>query len=178
MNEDHTHHDKLHLHADPDTQRIESLLDAIGQSDRDAMTSDAEARILDSVSQVFAPTPIAIDRAGAQPSGQSQRFHFNLRMAAAAAIAGFATLGLVISQPWSTGTGTPETTSPNQGTWSLASFEEDLDVLLTLEDGLDDSQIEEAVADWELWAQTIEADMSADAFADEFGLGNQYEGAI
>ncbi len=177
MNDEHTNHDELHLHADPDTQRIESLLDAMGQSDRDAMGTDAHSRILDSVSQVFVPAPIAIDQTRAQSPEQSHGFRLDLRMAAAAAIAGFATLGIVISQPWSTGTNTPAPT-PNQGTWSLASFEEDLDVLLTLEDGLEDPHIDEAVADWELWAQTIESDLTADSLSDEFGLNDQYEGAL
>lgn len=179
MNNDQPNHDELHLHPDPDTQRIESLLDAIGNADRDAMDPDSQARVLDAVSQVFAPAPIAIEQQGQATPQRSGDTRWSFRIATAAAIAGFATLGIVISQPWKN-TSRPNTpaAAPNQGTWTLASFEADLNAYYALEDELSGTQIDEAVADWELWAQTIEADFNADTLADDLGLDDLYEGAI
>jgi hypothetical protein len=177
MNDEHTHHDELHLHADPDTQRIESLLDAMGRADRDAMSTEAQSRVLDSVSQVFAPAPIAIER-GSPPEQASGASRWNLRMAAAAAIATFATLGIVVSQPWKLGNqGSPTNPTPNTGAWTLASFEQDLDAFFALEDH-DTGEIEEGVASWELWAQTIDTDFSTDSLADELGFSTNDDGAL
>jgi len=179
MNDEHNYHDKLHLNADPDTQRVESLLEAMGKTDRDAMPPDASARILDAVSQVFVPDPISIENQRDVVPAQTNGRRLNFRMTAAASIAAFVTLGIVVSQPWkSSGTLDTPIPSTNEASWTLASFEEDLDAFLALEDGIRDTHIDDAVADWELWAQTIEADITADSIANEFGLNESYEGAL
>lgn len=179
MNDDHTNHDELHLHPDPDTQRIESLLDAMGERDREAMAPEAQARVLDAVSQVFAPAPLSIEQQRELMPERSGGSRWNFRMAAAAAIATFATLGIVISQPWqNTGGMISPAPSTNQGAWTLAAFEQELDAYYALEDELGGTQIDEAVADWELWAQTIESDFDSDSLADDLGFDDLYEGAI
>lgn len=172
MNDKHTNHDDLHLHADPEIEHIESLLDLLGEQDRDSMRPDQHARVLEAVSQVFAPAPISIERAA--PAQPRQR-RWDLRVAAAAAIALMATLSVVVVKPWAN---TPVRPAPNGNVnWSLASFEEDLDAYLAL-DELGDGSIAEAVADWELWAQTIETDFDTDLIGSELGISDLDNGAL
>ncbi len=174
MNDKDTHHDELHLHADPQIERIESLLDTLGRRERDAMSPGVETRVLESVSRVFAPEPISI--ADASPAQQVRpRRRWSPRLAAAAAIALVATLSVVVVKPWASST--PGVDSPNTPAWSLASFEEDLDAYLSL-DEQDDDQIDEAVANWELWAQTIESDFAANQLDSDLGITGYNDGAL
>ncbi|MEZ6165300.1 MAG: hypothetical protein R3B67_12805 [Phycisphaerales bacterium] len=180
MNDKHTNHDDLHLHADPEIERIESLLDLLGEQDRDSMRPDHQSRVLEAVSQVFAPAPISIEHTGTpqtqdQTQDQSREHRWDLRIAAAAAIALMATLSMVMVKPWAhSPTNAPDN---NSMSWSLASFEEDLDAYLAL-DELGDGSITEAVADWELWAQTIETDFDTDLIGRELGISDLDDGAL
>lgn len=179
MTHDSTPHDDLHLHSDPETERVESMLDALASEDRDAMNPDRQSRVLESISQVFAPAPISIDRQLESASAPSSGSMWNFRIAAAALLATATTLGIVATQPWKTGPLPTTSNQPasNQGTWSLASFEEDLDAYLSL-DELENDSIDEAVASWELWAQTIESDFDAGTINDEYGISDIQDGAI
>lgn len=190
MNEhEHDNTNPLHINTDPELGRIESMLDTLGQQDREAMDEQAHARVLGAVSGVFAPTPISIERAKRQtptPGRAPMVAPAKYRAAAAALLATAATLGIVALQPWSNPAPVPQpvptaNAAPNAGpnvanTWSLASFEQDLDAYLALED-VGNDQLDEAVADWELWAQTIDTEVDA-MFLDPDLLGELNDGAI
>jgi len=175
----------LHLNTDPELGRIESMLDAMGQQDREAMDEEAHARVLGAVSDVFAPTPISIGQAQEQTPQPGRSLSFTparYRAAAAALLATAATLGIVALQPWSN-PATPPQPSPTANAvantanaWSLASFEQDLDAYLALDD-VGNDQLDEAVADWELWAQTIDTEVEA-MFLDPELLSELNDGAI
>ncbi len=178
MTYDNTHHDDLHLHSDPDIERVESLLDALASEDRDAMTTAQQSRVLESVSQVFAPEPISLEQRRHEQIHTSASRKWNFRFAAAAALATVTTLGIVATQPWKSGAPLPDSSSaPNQGAWTLASFEEDIDAYLTLDEH-ESNSIDEAVASWELWAQTIESDLDVDSLNDEYGISELHDGAL
>lgn len=178
MTHDNTHHDDLHLHSDPDIERVESMLDALASEDRDAMTPAQQSRVLESVSHVFAPAPISLEQKKSEQVSASGSRRWNLRFAAAAALATATTLSIVATQPWKSGAPLPESpTSASQGVWTLASFEEDIDAYLTLDEHESDS-LDEAVASWELWAQTIESDLDADSLNDEYGISDLHDGAL
>ena len=162
----HDQDNQLHLHGEPELEQLSQLLDQIAQRDRDAMPDSVNANILEAVSAVFAPEPIAIEpailtnEASQQRSGSAWKFRF----AAAALLATATTLSIVATQPWSSGSGSPSADQPSPAsTWSLASFEQDLDAYLSLED-VGDDQLDDAVADWELWAQTLDADVDTGLF--------------
>ena len=176
MNDKHTNHEDLHLHTDPETERIESLLDALGSQDREAMSAQRQERVLEGISKVFAPEPIAIDQAPPVPAPHAKGSAWRWRYAAAAALAMAATLGIVISQPWH-GSAAPDPVAPNQGAWTLASFEQDLDAYMSM-DQLETDTIDEAVANWEIWAQTIETEFDSDAISHEFGIADFQNGAL
>ena len=175
MNNNDYNHDELHLHSDPELAGMESLLDELASQDQHAMSADAEARILDSVSQVFAPSPLQITEAPEPMTHSSSTSKWNFKIAAAALLATATTLSIVATQPWKTAQ--PEPTDASTGAWTLASFEEDYDAFLELE-SVDDGEIEEAVASWELWAQTIESDFESDSFNEEFGITDFGNGAL
>lgn len=178
MTHDNTHHDDLHLHSDPDIERVESMLDALASEDRDAMTPTQQSRVLESVSHVFAPAPISLEQKRHEQVLETGSRRWNFRFAAAAALATVATLGIVATQPWKSGAPLPDSPSAaNQGAWTLASFEEDIDAYLTLDEHESDS-IDEAVASWELWAQTIESDLDAESINDEYGISDLHDGAL
>ncbi|MFG0313419.1 MAG: hypothetical protein ACF8LL_04445, partial [Phycisphaerales bacterium] len=63
------------------------------------------------------------------------------------------------------------------GAWTLASFDEVMDAYLPLYEHESDS-IDEAVASWELWAQTIESDLDAESINDEYGISDLHDGAL
>jgi len=175
---DHTNDNTnpLHLHGDPEVERIESMLDALGQADRDAMPAHTHARMLEAVSGVFAPAPISIAQAEQEQTKLVQRSPaWKFRIAAAMFLATATTLGIVAVQPWSSGPTQPAPTD-STSTWSLASFEQDFDAYLAL-DEVGDDQLDEAVADWELWAQTIDTDVDA-SYLDQDLFGEPTDGAI
>lgn len=172
----------LHLHADPELKRVESMLDALGQHERECMDEQAHSRVLGAVSGVFAPKPISIEdaqhRASDAGSG-SWLTAARYRTAAAALLATAATLTIVAFQPWSSPATQPQpapTANANANAWSLASFEQDLDAYLALET-LGTDRLDEAVADWELWAQTIDTEVDAMSINHEL-LGDLNDGAI
>jgi hypothetical protein len=172
MNDKYTNHDDLHLHSDPEIERIESLLDLLGEQDRQAMQPEQESRVIEAVSQVFAPPPLSINQP-AQPQASEQRW--DARLAIAAVVALMATLSIVAVKPWA---GSPNAPKQNDNVnWSLASFEEDIDAYLAL-DELGDGSIAEAVADWEVWAQTIETDFDSDLLGSELGISDFDDGAL
>lgn len=169
MNEQHDDTtNPLHLNTEPELQEIEYLLDAIGRADRASMPDQSNARVLEAVSGVFAPLPISIKQA-TQPVAFSSRVspRWKLRIAAALVLVSGLTLGLVVLQ-------TPLATNihPEPGTnaWTLASFEQDLDAYLALEEVGDDS-LDEAVANWELWAQTIDTDFDTELLGSGLSIG-------
>ena len=175
MNNNDYNHDELHLHSDLELAGMESLLDELASQDQQAMSTDAEARILDSVSQVLAPSPLQISEAPEPISHSSTSSKWNFKIAAAALLATATTLSIVATQPWKNAQ--PVADTPNAGAWTVASFEEDYDAFLELE-SVGDGEIEEAVASWELWAQTIESDFESDSFSDEFGITDLGNGAL
>jgi hypothetical protein len=167
----------LHLSNDPELQGIESMLEQLAQSDRDAMPDQANTRVLEAISGVYAPQPIAIE--------QAQQIHtqsistltsvWKWRIAAGLLLVSVASLGLVITQPWAT---TLDAMPTNTDTsWSLTSFEQDLDAYLAL-DAVGDDQLDEAVADWELWAQTIDQSFDTELLGSDLSLIDLNDGAI
>jgi hypothetical protein len=176
MNEHNTDNKHpLHLNADPELSAIESLLDELGQADRDAMPAHIQSGLLEAVSGVFAPQPIAIERAipRQRPDRPAQAWKF--RVAAAAFLATATTLSIVAIKPWSSPT--PIQQDSGQSSWSLASFEQDFDAYLALEEVGDDT-LDDAVANWELWAQTIDTDFDSELLGSDLGLTDFNDGAL
>lgn len=172
----------LHLHTDPELERIESMLDALGQHERACMDEQAHSRVLSAVSGVLAPKSISIEDIPHRASAVGSRSWFTAtryRTAAAAILATAATLTIVVFQPWSSPDTQPQpapNANANANAWSLASFEQDLDAYLALET-LGTDRLDEAVADWELWAQTIDTEVDAMSLDHEL-LGDLNDGAI
>ncbi|MFG0245252.1 MAG: hypothetical protein ACF8MF_04270 [Phycisphaerales bacterium JB052] len=177
MNEQHNDNtNPLNLQGDPELEGIHSMLDALGQADRSAMSEQSEARVLEAISGVFAPAPIAITQSTpAAPTSAHQPKVWKYRIAAALLLGASATLGLLATQPWASNPMQPSPQAP-QSTLSLTSFEQDIDAFLALEE-VGDDQLDEAVADWELWAQTIDADVEA-SFPDMDLFDTTNDGAI
>lgn len=183
MNEQHNDNtNPLHLSTEPELQEIESLLEAMGRADRAAMSQNANARMLEAVSAVFAPQPISLEAAHQQAepilaasssSGGSARW--KLRIAAAFVMVSGVTLSLLVLKPWAMQP--TETPASNTGTWSLASFEEDLDAYLAL-DEVGDESLDEAVTNWELWAQTIDTSIDTELLGSGIGLSDLSDGAL
>lgn len=172
---DNTNH--LHLQGDPELEGISSMLDALGQSDRSAMSEQSEARLLEAISGVFTPAPIAIAQAQQAQAASAQRSGvWKFRIAAALLLGASATLGLLATQPWSASGPLQPVQQAPQSTLSLTSFEQDIDAYLALEE-VGDDHLDEAVADWELWAQTIDADVEA-SFLDMDLFDTTNDGAI
>lgn len=166
----------LHLGTEPELIEIESLLDALGQADREAMSEQTNIRALEAVSDVFVPAPISIDHQQAKSDALEHHSPlWKLRIAAGLLLVTGVTLSLIVIKPWaSQQVVTPEN---NTGAWSLASFEQDLDAYLALEEVGDDS-LDDAVANWELWAQTIDTDIDTELLGSGIGLTDLSDGAL
>ena len=155
MINDSQEHNNFRINHDPEHAEMESLLDLLAQQDRDAMPTTLESRVMDEVSKVIAPTPIAftpidITRGESQP--------WSMRIAAAAVLAIGTTLVIVSAQPWAT---SPASSPEHEIT--VASLSSHLDEYFSLE-SVDDGQITEAITDWEIWAQSIDTDLYTDNF--------------
>ena len=164
---------QLHLHGDPETERMESLIDQLAEQDRQSMPAGASARLLEAVSEVCAPEPISIQRAEAPIGSGRGGITWKIRVAAAMLLATGTTLTIVISQPWSSGQSTPSTAS----SWSLASFEQDFDAYLTL-DEIGDEQLSDAMTEWELWAQSVDTEIDSGMYNDDWDTAQPSDGAL
>ena len=166
----------LHLSNVPELQGIESMLDQLGRHDRDAMPEGTHERVLEAVSGVFTPQPIAIDQAPRMhaQSVTAGSAAWKWRIAAGLLLASATTLTLVMTQPWASSS---DSIPANTGSWSLTSFEQDLDAYLAL-DEVGDAQLDEAVADWELWAHTIDHDLDNELLGSDLSLIDLNDGAI
>lgn len=176
MNTNHDDNNPLHLTNEPELQQIESMLDAMGQADRDAMSHQSHDRVLEAISGVFAPAAISIEQAQPSAGSYSQSSaRWKLRAAAAVLLVTGVSLSLLVIKPWSTTTiSTPQS---NAGTWTLASFEQDLDAYMAL-DEVGDESLDDAVANWELWAQTIDTDLDTELLGSGLGLTDLNDGAL
>ncbi|PCI11237.1 hypothetical protein COB72_01465 [bacterium] len=163
MTNDHTNNNAdLHLHDDPDHTQMVSMLDLLAKQDGDAMPRGLESRVLDAISKTIAPAPIAF----AQPTPPARTSGvWSLRYAAAAVLATGTTLVIVGTQPWASSSAIPAVEIT-----LAASIDEDFDAFFALEP-LDDGGLDDAVTEWELWAQTIDAELdpSLDGLLDESG---------
>ncbi len=184
------HHDNtnpLHLGTDPQLAEIESLLDAMGQADRDSMPERVRTQTLEAISRVYAPAPIAIDRADElqehQPQATGRSVMWKLRIAAALTLTTAVALSLVATKPWVGPAPAPADQGPlatkvtQKPAWNLVSFEQDLDAYLALEEVGDDA-LDDAVANWELWAQTIDTDFDTELLGSGIGLTDLTDGAL
>ncbi len=179
MNEHTNDHENpnLHLH-DPRIREMETLLESLGRQDRDAMPQGATARLMEAVSDAMAPGPIAIDRAQtAQPEPARWRRMDGARYAAALLAAG-ATLAIIAARPWRSPPPSPSPADPaTSGSWSLASFERDLDEYLELE-AADDGQLSGAVTEWEIWAQAVDTEIESSMYGGDLYAPATDEGAL
>jgi len=183
--EHNTNDPELHLRGDVEAQDIEALLDRLGQADRDAMSPEVRGRTLDAVSGVLVPAPIALKTPERGSAGAGRMWRF--RIAAAALLATGTTVVVVGLQasnsapeqapPIATGTPGPAQAPQNDSGWTLASFERDLDEYFELDASLDDGDLTEAVTEWEIRAQAVDADLDASIYGYELG-GLDGEGAI
>ena len=150
-NHDQNNNPPLHLHDDPEHLKMESLLDSLGDRERESMPDGLESRVLDSIGRAIAPAPIAIE--STQAPASVARFS-SIRFAAAAALLFGATVVIWSAQPWASSSNTP-----GLGELTLAaSIDQDLDAFFALE-SLDDDDLAEAVTDWEIWAESVDTDM-------------------
>ena len=151
MNNDHNNPNAdLHLNLDPELAQTESLLDQLAQQDRNAMPDGLESRMLDAISQTLAPQAIAFP----QPVDDQRVSKWRpMRYAAAAILATGVTLTIVANQPWEI------QANPGNATIALVSLEQDLDAFFELET-MDTGNLSEAVTEWEIWAQAVDAELN------------------
>ena len=136
-------HDE-HIPLDDGSRALAERLDALGRADADGAPPGLESRLLDAVSGVYAPGPLAIDRART-PWWRGAP----LRAAAAIALLG-AGAALIYSLPG------PPPPHAGGGVVSVAMAEDRIEGLLAVlgeRDGFDDQ-----VASLELWADAIGSD--------------------
>ncbi|MDF1808401.1 MAG: hypothetical protein P1U42_01765 [Phycisphaerales bacterium] len=142
----------LHLHDDPELIELESMLDELATQNINSVPTGFESRLLDAVSSAIAPAPISIPSSVEHEETDRPNRLWTLRIAAAAVLATGTTIVIVSSQPWA------NSPAMSQSQMVLTSLEQDFDDYFALE-SVDDGNLSEALAEWEIWAQSVGSEM-------------------
>jgi len=172
MTDDHTNRQtNPHIADDAQLSDLETQLDALAQQDQRAIPSGLESRVLDAISTTVAPPPMPIEPAHLSTGKHSTGRFWSIRMAAAAILTTGTTLLIVGARPWM------NSTVDNTHAITLTALETDLDAFFDLE-SQDESDLTEALTEWEIWAQSIDTDMDSSLIGIEYSDINPDDGAL
>jgi hypothetical protein len=172
MTDDHKNRQtNPHIADDAQLCDLETQLDALAQQDQRAMPTGLESRVLDAISTTIAPPPMPIEPAHQTTVEHSTGRLWSIRLAAAAVLATGTTLLIVGTRPWM------NSTIDNAHAITLTALETDLDAFFDLE-SQDESDLTEALTEWEIWAQSIDTDIDSSLIGIEYSEINLDDGAL
>jgi len=155
-------------HRDPETDALIEQLDALGSIDRSAPDVSFEQRMMDSISEQIAPSPLPIQNAPVRPTHFTPGWRFNI--AAAALI--FASVSLLL---W-TSNNTATLMSPQAPNQTLVSLEEDFDALYELTDFAGDLELD--IDELELMTDAMHTELSLPSVLIELADSSLTEGSL